>query len=189
MEQEANTQVAPEWHYEEKGMRRGPVAELAITQLIKEGKLTYGNMVWKKGLKDWIKLEDSDLKIHLNDDQPPPLTGDMVNNTLVWILAFAPIIGLFIGYIVACREFSGFSEQTILNEVRNGRYWYIVLALNLGLAYFDEMRLRQAGHNTDKFKGMTWLVPVYLYQRAKALKQNNAYFITWIVCFILMFFA
>jgi len=29
-------------------------------------------------------------------------------------------------------------------------------------------------------------VPVYLYQRSQALKQNLAYFIVWIVCFLLI---
>ena len=33
---------------------------------------------------------------------------------------------------------------------------------------------------------MVWLIPVYLYQRAKVLNQNLAYFIVWIVCFALM---
>ncbi|MFO1353881.1 MAG: hypothetical protein U1E88_05305 [Acinetobacter sp.] len=36
----------------------------------------------------------------------------------------------------------------------------------------------------EKFKGMVWLVPVYLFQRAKALDQSLAYFIVWIVCFL-----
>jgi hypothetical protein len=68
----------------------------------------------------------------------------------------------------------------------NGKYWFITLALNIGLSYFDETRLKKAGHNTDKFKGWVWLVPVYLYQRATNLKQNLAYFIVWIVCFALI---
>ena len=189
MEQEANPPEIPAWHYEEKGERKGPVAESAIVQLIKDGKLTYGNMVWKKGLQGWTKLEDSDLKVHLNDDQPPPFTGEMVNNTIVWILACAPIIGLILEYMIARKQFPGASDDFLIKQVTSGSYWYITVILNVGLAYFDVIRLGKAGHNTDKFKGMTWLVPVYLYQRSEALKQNKAYFITWILCFILMLFA
>jgi len=33
--------------------------------------------------------------------------------------------------------------------------------------------------------GSAWLVPVYLFNRAKVLKQNNAYFIIWVVLFCL----
>ena len=71
----------------------------------------------------------------------------------------------------------------------NSKYWFVTLGLNIALAFFDEKRLKNAGHNTDKFKGWVWLVPVYLYQRAKATKQNLAYFIVWIVCFVLVLFS
>lgn len=183
MEQEANDNAMVEWHYEEKGERRGPVAESAIAQLIKDGKLTYGNMVWKKGLQGWIKLEDSDLKVHLNDDQPPPLTGDMVNNTSVWVLAFAPLIALIIeNMLPGVGYYPGESMRQVIVNVHR---WYIILAVNIGLAYFDVMRLEQNGHKTDKFKWMTPFVPLYLYERAEFLKQNKAYFITWIVCLII----
>lgn len=187
MEQNANAQTMLEWHYEENGERKGPVTDSAIKQLIQDGKLTYGNMVWKKGLPDWIKLENSDLKVHLDDNQPPPLSGEAVNNTVVWILAFAPIIGMMLEYFVAGLMHGENPGAEAM--AASGKYWYITVMLNLGLSYYDEIRLRKAGHNTSKFKGMAWLIPVYLYQRAKALKQNLAYFIVWIICFVIILFA
>ena len=57
------------------------------------------------------------------------------------------------------------------------------MGLNLFLSVLDERRLRKAGHDTEDFKGWVWLVPVYLYQRAKATRQNLAYFMVWIACF------
>lgn len=66
---------------------------------------------------------------------------------------------------------------------------FITLALNVGLSYFDEGRLNRAGYDTGKFKAMAWLVPVYLYKRAKALNQSLGYFIVWMACFVLTMLA
>ncbi|WP_186350706.1 hypothetical protein [Pseudomonas fragi] len=66
---------------------------------------------------------------------------------------------------------------------------FISIILNIALSYFDEKRLQKAGHDTSKFKGMVWLVPVYLFQRAKALNQNMAFFAVWIVSFALVLFG
>lgn len=60
--------------------------------------------------------------------------------------------------------------------MEDAKYWFITVGLNIALSFADESRLRKAGHNTSKFKGWVWLVPVYLYQRAKATRQNLVYF-------------
>jgi hypothetical protein len=66
--------------------------------------------------------------------------------------------------------------------------WFITLGINIGLSYFDEKRLKKAGHNTEAM-GAAWLVPVYLFKRAEVLKQKNSYFIVWCVMFVLMLIA
>lgn len=132
-----------------------------------------------------MKIENTDLRIHLDDCAPPPLVGAQVNNTLIWILAFAPFIGYFLELVVAGLMHSE-DQLGATIAMENSQYWFITLGLNIALAFFDEKRLEKAGHNTDKFKGWVWLVPVYMYQRAKATKQNLAYFIVWIVCFVLL---
>jgi len=52
----------------------------------------------------------------------------------------------------------------------------------------DERKLKAAGHDTKKMGG-AWLVPVYLYKRARVLKHNLAYFIVWVVCFVAILVA
>lgn len=173
--------VAEIWFYEEEGQRKGGITEADLVALIKSGKATYGTSVWKKGFPDWIKIENTELKVHLEEIGPPPLKGEHINNTIVWVLAFAPIIGFCLQNVVV----GAVNEMNADEVVSSENYWYITLILNIALSYFDEMRLKKAGHNTDKFKGWVWLVPVYLYQRAKNLNQNLAYFIVWIVCFVL----
>ena len=180
---EAQTTTEGMWFYEENGQRKGPVSESEMIQFIKTSVISHGSSVWKNGFPDWLKIENTDLRIHLDNSAPPPLSGEHINNTLIWVLAFAPIIGLMLEYFVAGLQYG--NTQVAEIAVSNNKYWFVTLALNIGLAFFDEKRLKKAGHNTDKFKGWVWLVPVYLYQRAKATKQNLAYFIVWIVCFVL----
>ena len=184
---ENNREAAISWFYEHKGERKGGVEESDLISLIEEGIVSYGTSVWRQGLSDWQKVEDTELKVHLNNVSPPPLSGDHVNNTVVWILAFAPIIGYLIEWFVA-GAING-SEWKAEQAMAEAKYFYITVILNVGLSYLDERRLSQAGHNTEKFKGMTWLVPVYLFQRAKYLKQNMAYFIVWLVSFALILVA
>ena len=173
MEQEA----VIEWYYEVKGERKGPVTEATIQQMVKEGILTKDSVVWKKGMPDWVNIEKTDFKSHIDDSLPPPLSGDKVNNAVIWILAFAPIIGTILEHLVARQA------NMDVNDL-----FMITVALNIGLSYYDANCLQKAGHDASKYKGLAWLVPVYLYKRAKALKQNLAYFIVWIVCFAFMLF-
>ena len=172
------------WFYEQKGQRIGGVDENTMISLIQSGQLGYGSSVWKQGLSDWVKLEETALREHLDRLAPPPLTGTNVNNTLVWVLAFAPFLGLFLEGVIAMIVYG--DEDWAMEAVYAGQFFYITIALNILLCVLDEKRLQKAGHNTRAFKGWVWLVPVYLYQRAKHLKHNLAYFIVWICCFVLL---
>lgn len=172
--------VDPVWFYEENGQRKGAIPEAEIIQLIQSVRVSYGTAVWKKGFPDWLKVENTDLKSYLEDTAPPPLTGVHVDNTVIWVLAFAPLIGLCLEYALAFLLYD--NEFAVDLAVGSNKFWFVTLALNIGLSFLDEKRLQKAGHDTDKFKGWVWLVPGYLYQRAKNLNQNLAYFVTWIVC-------
>lgn len=172
-----------QWFYEEKGQRKGPVSEDTMVQLIKASTISRETPVWRQGFADWIALESSDLRAHLDTSRPPPLSGGNINNALVWILAFAPVIGGFLELGLTELIYRGNVDaaESAMNE---GKFWFVTLILNIALAFADEKLLTKAGHNTSKFKGWLWLVPVYLYQRAKATRQNLAYFMVWIVCFV-----
>ncbi|WP_313037231.1 DUF4339 domain-containing protein [Stutzerimonas nitrititolerans] len=176
--------IADKWFYEEKGQRLGGIDEPAMIALIQSGKLRHESSVWKQGFVGWVKLEDTPLRIHLDKLSPPPLTGQHVSNTLIWVLAFAPVLGLFLESFVAMLVYG--DEDWAMDAVADGKFFYITIALNILLSVLDEKRLQKAGHNTSAFKGWVWLVPVYLYQRARQLKQSLAYFIVWIVCFVLV---
>jgi hypothetical protein len=182
---EAQSEAA--WFYEDNGQRKGPVLELELVDLIKASVISPGTAVWKQGFPEWSSVENTELRIHLGAAGPPPLSGEKVNNTIVWVLAFAPLIGYFLESFIAGAVHG--NEFAAAVAMANNNYWYVTLALNIVLAFSDEKRLKAAGHNTEKFKGWVWLVPVYLYQRAKATKQNFAYFIVWVACFVWILFS
>ena len=46
----------PEWYYELRSSRLGPVSKEDIRKLISDGKLALDSRVWKKGLDEWIEI-------------------------------------------------------------------------------------------------------------------------------------
>lgn len=103
--------------------------------------------------------------------------GSGVNNTLVWILAFAPLLGATLSGVLSGA--TGKSPDS---------FWWTTLVLNVGISMADERMLKKAGYPTDKMGG-AWLVPVYLYKRATVLGQSRASFIVWTVLFVLSLFS
>lgn len=168
--------LSHEWHYTFNGNRVGPIDQQAAQRLISSGSIKRDTMVWRQGMKDWQEAETTELSsLFASHSTPPPMRGEDVNNTLIWVLAFAPIIGLFLQGILA-----GATQSAI------GNFWLATLILNAALCLADEAQLKKAGHDT---KGMTvWaflLVPVYLFVRASRLKQKNAYAWVWVVMFVI----
>lgn len=175
------------WFYEENGSRIGGVTEKEIASLIENGTITYGTSVWKEGFPEWLIIENTELRKYLAKVSPPPLKGEKVNNTVVWVLAFAPVIGIFLeGFIAGLLYGDSYRVELAIS---NAEFWYVTVALNIILCVLDERKLKSAGQDTSKFKGWVWLIPVYLYQRAKKLNQSLAYFIVWLICFAIMIFA
>lgn len=171
------------WYYESNGDRVGPVTEAELSDLIKSNILFSSSLVWKEGFGSWVNIAETDLKKYLDTKSPPPLAGDKVNNTVAWVLAFAPIIGYLLQYFIAGVLWGDNFQQNV------DSIWYVTLVLNVVLGIIDERKLDKAGHSTNKLRGWVWLVPVYLYQRAKLLKQSLSYFVVWLVCFFIVLFS
>ncbi|MFC7286443.1 hypothetical protein DBR37_04625 [Herminiimonas sp. KBW02] len=104
------------------------------------------------------------------------------NNKIMWTLAFAPLIGLFVESIVA-GVFAP-SQYYAMQDMAASKYWYISLILNISLCMGDEAGLKKDGINTANFGKFSILVPVYLWKRAKAFNHSPAYFWTWIGTFV-----
>lgn len=176
------------WHYEKDGQRQGPASETQMGEMIQRRELNGSTLVWTEGMADWGKLDSTELKRYLAQaTTPPPLPGSRIPNGIVWVLAVAPLIGLFLESMVA-GAMAGDSEDVdyaVALAIASGTYWYITLGLNVGLGLLDERRLRKAGVDTSGFGKIAFLIPVYLWKRAEALKQSSGYFWVWIATFIL----
>jgi hypothetical protein len=99
---------------------------------------------------------------------PPEYTASPAGNLSVWIVALSPMVGVFF---------------ELLGLVLIGMPWLIFpdiigLALSIYFAYVDQKKLKVMGHDTSKL-GPPWLVPVYLFKRARMLKHKLTYFIVW----------
>ncbi len=105
-----------------------------------------------------------------------------VENTIVWLLAFSPLIGELLQCLIAGCVYGDFWEM------HYDKFWPVTIILNIILCNIDENKLKNQGVETEEF-GSTWLVPVYLFRRAKFLGHDQAYFWVWIVLFTLDFFS
>ena len=164
------------WYVDINGERKGPLAASQILQMIAAKQLDRNSLAWQSGAADWQPLGSTVFGERFQHE-PPPLAAKAVPNGLVWTLAFAPLIGHF---------FAGFVAGASRGDIDH--YWWVTLLLNVGLWLMDERKLKRAGHDTQKM-GSSWLVPVYLYRRAKALGHSLAYFIVWTLLFILLLVA
>lgn len=86
-----------------------------------------------------------------------------VNNTLIWIQAFMPALGAL------------FMFGTV-----------VTFLINSHILYVDCQNLEKAGYDVEAL-GSSWLVPVYIYKRAKYFNHGNAYFIVWCITFGMSF--
>lgn len=163
------------WYYEERGARVGPVSAEQIATLLESASLTATSYVWKKGLSGWTALIETELSAKISaSDEPPALAGEHVSNMLAWVAAFVPILSHIVESYV--------SQHTKIAPMA-------VIAATAGantiLCLLDQEVLRKAGHTAKRFTWWVFLVPVYLYQRAKYLGQSKAYFVCWLVTFAL----
>ncbi len=187
----SNSAQVISWWYEYEGERKGPLLESEIIALIGSGNINKDTMVWSSGMDAWVEIGSTPFASNFSNINPPPLTGDRVDNKIVWWLAFAPILGLVAEGILleitnpeptldaSWDQWFNYATRTDFDK-----FWFCTLGLNIILSLADEKRLKKAGHDTNKM-GSAWLVPYYLFKRAEMLKQNNAYFWVWIVTFVI----
>ncbi len=94
-------------------------------------------------------------------------------NAMAWVIAFAPLIGTFAeGFVSGLFHYNGL--------------WLVMVTIgvNIVLCTKDRETLLKEGVDPEKLTD-PWLVPVYLFNRAKVLNENVGYPILWCVLFLL----
>lgn len=109
-----------------------------------------------------------------------------INNTWIRLLAAAPVIGGILELITILTMYS--SEYKIEQALVNHELWYVTVIVNIVFALLDERKLKQAGIDTKAFGKMFFIIPVYMWMRAKHLEQKPIYFWVWVGAFVLSIF-
>jgi GYF domain 2 len=173
------SQTPPEnWYFIIDGRKEGPITREEIKELISSNQLTQEDLVWKTGMADWSTIRGTDLNSGLSE--PPPISGEHVNNSIVWLWTFTPLIpvsSILFQQGVAASHLTSYSLGV----------WFLI---NTIMWWLDGQQIKNAGHNREGWRyWVLLLVPAYLFARAAKLKQNNAYAILWVVIWVLSTFA
>ncbi|MBQ3151350.1 MAG: zinc-ribbon domain-containing protein [Clostridia bacterium] len=90
-------------------------------------------------------------------------------NEMIWVAAFAPFIG--------------FSLEIFFLFIFGWDLWFITLLINILFCYLDCYLLGRSGTDTGYLDKTFFLMPVYMFKRAKLNGDSLAYFVTWCICF------
>jgi len=173
-----------QWHYADSSGSFGPYPLTHIKDLITEGKISGSTMLWK-GQGEWKPARETELgylfiaptlaatpasvipSVPAAPAQPVQ-TPSGIHNGFVWALAAVPIIGIVI------YAASGFASKLV--------FFVIFFVLNSLFFWLDQKMLKERGHPVPASKWAN-VIPVYLWQRAKALNQRKFYVWIWVITF------
>jgi GYF domain 2 len=168
-------ETSQRWSYDIKGRQTGPVATDVIRDLLHRGTVSHETLVWNETFgQSWKPIRDTDIIIS-DKNTPPPLPATHVNNTCAWLLVLVPVVGVF-------------GEKAVGDLGVRPSQVELVLAyavVNAAIALVDAKHIARSGRNANNISlgFWFWLIPAYLFQRARALRQSFAYFWAWIVSF------
>jgi hypothetical protein len=146
-----------------------------MVSLIEAKKISYGSLVWKKGFPDWTKAENTEWVSFLQDEAPPPIPGEHVKNKYVWDAVFA---------LWAAESFLLWMKYGS-TRVHRGEFWYAAIGASIFFCCLDARYLKSIGHDIGKFDDWVGLPPVYMYSRAKYLRQKQVCSVVWLIIFAL----
>jgi hypothetical protein len=170
------------WFYTHGGQRKGPVAAEKLNELLADQTINADTPIWRKGFSGWQPLRQTEIGTSLADT-PPPISTSQITNGYVWTVAFTPIASLFLNIAIASfqRSYPDPNAPTVSDLIL-----LIPAIVSCVLCLADAQKLREAGHSSSWLTFFAFLLwPVYLFARAKRLKQIPTYGFAWIGCFII----
>lgn len=153
-------------------MRVGPVEEAELQRLLAVGTITRDTLVLNSNIgRDFLPLGDTVLAPTATE--PPPLPARAVDDSLVWLLVAIPLGSAIL------EQATGRTSTSLWG-------WPLAIFLvNVAVSVLDERRVIRSGvsNRSIRLGAWVWLVPVYLYQRARALKGPRYYVWAWLASF------
>jgi hypothetical protein len=179
-----------EWHYVANGVKKGPVSATTIENLLNKKEIETDTQVWRKGMTDWKCIRESELTELVASD-PPAIASSLIGNGYVWTLAVLPLVFGFVDASIAYNNQEAAARSLVLGfpyYPSKELPWQIPLLVNATLGWLDERRLRKAGYGSQWMRAAAvLLVPVYLFARAKKLRQWPTYAVTWVIMLVVGF--
>lgn len=183
----ANKVESNEWYYVAKGTRQGPTTASAIKTLLDKKVIETDTQVWRKSMPEWKSLRESDLA-DLVAAEPPAISSQHIGNGYVWTLAFLPLVFAVIETAIAASNQEAAARSLVLGfpyHPSKGLPAQIPFLISATLGFLDDRRLKQAGYGSWVTRVTAVLFqPVYLFLRAKRLKQRPYYAVAWILSLI-----
>jgi hypothetical protein len=172
------------WFYVLGDAKKGPISALQIKELLNRGEIDTETDVWREGMREWQPLRESALG-GLVAKEPPPVSNKLVRNGLVWTVAMLPLLYACIDAGIAQENQAAAARTIVLGMPfeRTGHMpWVIPGTINAALCLWDNWRLKKAGYQNKWMLATAFaLAPVYLFIRARVLKQKPTYAIAWLV--------
>lgn len=187
---EANKPGPNEWYYVASGARQGPTTATTIRDLLNRKEIETDTQVWRKGMPEWKPLRESDLA-DLVAAEPPAISSQHIGNGYVWTLALLPLLFGLIEAAVSASNQEAAARSLLLGfpyHPSRGLPFQVPLVINALLGWLDDRRLKRAGYGSRLTRVTAVLVtPVYLFLRAKRLKQRPYYAVAWMLSMIVSF--
>ncbi len=173
------------WFYTQGGQRKGPIPANKLRELLAAQTIDGETLIWRRGLADWQPLRDTEIAAHLRDT-PPAVAANQVNNGLVWALAFAPLVYLFIDVALLNYQNNHPADDAFFETFLSPLSWLVPVLTNAALCLVDTEQLKRAGYSSGWLTLFALLLaPVYLFVRAQRLRQTPTYGFVWIASFLI----
>lgn len=161
--QPENQNIADDWYFVTPLGRNGPVNFEFLQYLASAGQISNDTKIWKAGFQDWVKFslykENPEAS---TPPEPPAIPEKPLNNSYIWILAFAPAWGTVI-QIITTEVRMAISHKTLDYY---SQMWWIVIAVNIFVSYIDLRQIKAAASCVEKINvWLCLLVPLYIYRR------------------------
>jgi hypothetical protein len=141
-------------------------------------------------MPEWKPLRESDLA-DLVAAEPPAISSQHIGSGYLWTLALLPLVFGVIEAAVSASNQEAAARSLVLKfpyHPSRGLPFQVPVLINALLGWLDDRRLKQAGYGSRLTRVTAVLfTPVYLFLRAKRLKQRPYYAVNWILSMIVGF--